>query len=341
MITKITLRPLVVCFSLMLVLLAACSSTATPAPTVEVTSTQAPEPVATPTATPEPAVVWLITGAKSETGVGGQFTEFLNERAPIDRFTLEVREAFSQDEIPGDLQIAVFLYPAEDVTSLAANLPDTQFVVISGDDLTPASNLSVIRTAENQAAFLAGYIATLNAPDFRSGALLVDGTANTAQTQDSFLNGGRYFCGRCAPVFAPIVIFPQVGFVPAGADAAGWQTAFDTLNQNFIEIVYIPVEGLLSEFLTYLAGKNVGVISNAPPPADSEAIWVATVQSDLVGALAGIWPALTAGEGGKTVPASLILTHVNAENLSPGRQQLAERLIPDLISGVISPLSVP
>jgi hypothetical protein len=341
MISKITLRSLVVSTVLILFLLAACSTPATPTATVEVTSTQAPEAVATPTATPEPAVVWLITGASSETVMGEQFSAFLNERAPIDNFTLEVRETFSQDGIPGDLQIAVFLSPGEDVVTLAADHPDTQFVVISDHDLTPASNLSVIRAAETQAAFLAGYIATLNAPDFRSGALLVDGTVNTAQTQDSFLNGGRYFCGRCAPVFAPIVLFPQVGLVPAGADAAGWQTAFDTLNQNFIETLYVPAEGLLPEFLTYLAGKNVGVISNAPPPASSKAIWIATVQSDLVAALAGIWPALTAGEGGKTVPASLVLTHVNGENLSPGRQKLAERIIPGLISGVISPLSVP
>jgi len=268
-------------------------------------------------------------------------TAFLNERAPIDSFTLEVRETFNQDELPGDLRIAIFLSTTEDIVNLAANLPDTQFVVISGEDLTPASNVSVIRTAENQALFLAGYLATLNAPDFRSGALLVDGAANTGPAQDSFLNGGRYFCGRCAPVFAPIVLFPQVGLVPAGADAAGWQTAFDSLNQNFIETVYVPAEGLLPDFVAYLAGKNVGVISNAPPPAGSETIWLATVQTDSVAALASIWPALTAGEGGKTVPAELVLTHVNSENLSPGRQQLAEIIIPDLISGVISPLSVP
>lgn len=341
MISKITLRSLIVSAGLILVLLTACSTSATPTATVEATSTLAPEALATPTATPEPKVVWLITGTNAAAGQGEQVAAFLNERAPIDGFSLELRETFNQDEIPGDLQIAVFLSATEDVVNLAANLPDTQFAVISDVDLTTASNLSVIRTAENQALFLAGYLATLNAPDFRSAALLVEGAAKTDQFQDSFLNGGRYFCGRCAPVFAPIVIFPQVGLVPAGADAAAWQTAFDTLNQNFIESVFLPPEGLLPDFLAYLAGKNVGVLSSAPPPDGSESNWIATVQSDSAAALASIWPALTAGEGGNTVTAGLVLTHVNSENLSPGRQQMAELIIPDLISGVISPLSIP
>jgi hypothetical protein len=129
--------------------------------------------------------------------------------------------------------------------------------------------------------------------------------------------------------------------VPAGADAAAWQAAFDALNLNVIETLFVPSEGLLPELMAYLAGKNVGIISNAPPPAGSESMWVATVQSNVAGALASIWPAMTAGEGGKTVPAELVLTHVNGTNLSPGRQQLAERIIPDLIAGIISPLSVP
>ena len=326
---------------MLLLVLAACTATPSPIATVEATQTSAPEIVNTPTATPEPAVVWLITGTNIQSSLRSQVESFLTEQAPTDGFSLEMHETFSESAIPGKLQIAIFLSTTEDVASLAAAQTGTQFVVITDADLTPTANLSIIRGGENQVVFLAGYLATLNAPDFRSGALMVDGAVNTAQVQDSFLNGGHYFCGRCAPVFAPIVLFPQVGLVPAGADAAAWQAAFDALNQNLLETLYIPAEGLLPEFLAYLAGKNVGIISNAPPPAGSESMWLATVQSDIVGALASIWPALTAGEGGKTVPAELVLTNVNSTNLSPGRQQLAERIIPDLISGVISPLSVP
>ncbi len=325
----------------LLLVLAACTATPSPTALVESTQTSAPEIVNTPTATPEPAVVWLITGINIQSTLRSQVETFLTERAPTDGFSLEVHQTFSESAIPGKLQIAIFLSTTEDVASLAAAHTGAQFVVITDADLTPTANLSIIRGGENQAVFLAGYLATLNAPDFRSGALVVDAAINTAQLQDSFLNGGHYFCGRCAPVFAPIVLFPQVGLVPPGADAAAWQAAFDALNQNMLETVYIPAEGLLPEFLGYLAGKNVGIISNAPPPTGSDSMWIATVQTDVAGALASIWPALTAGEGGKTVPAELVLTNVNSTNLSPGRQQLTERIIPDLISGIISPLSVP
>ena len=153
------------------------------------------------------------------------------------------------------------------------------------------ANLSIIRGGENQAVFLAGYLATLNAPDFRSGALLVDGAANTAKLQDSFLNGGHYFCGRCAPVYAPIVLFPQVGLVPAGADAAGWQAAFDTLNQNLLEMLYVPAEGLAAGIPGLSGREKCGHYQQRTPTRRQRINLVATVQSDIVGALASIWPA--------------------------------------------------
>ena len=344
MTSKNAFRPfLQIALFLLLVILAACSASpgVTQAPPVDPSPSPVPTVAVPPTPTPTPASVWLIASPDVDARLREDYSNVLANLAAQDNLAFEVLDSFRQSDLPADLKVALFLSIPEDLTSLAANLPDTQFAAVTSSDLQPAANLSVIRTADNQVVFLAGYLATLNAPDFRSGALFVDGAANSAQLQDSFLNGGRYFCGRCAPVFAPIVLFPQVGVVPANADAAGWQAAFDTLNQNNIEMLYLPAEGLLPDFLAYLAGMNVKIISNAPPPAGSEGLWVATVQSDTLAAINALWPDLLAGTGGQISQAGLALTNVNGANLSMGRQQLAEKIIPDLTSGVIYPLSVP
>lgn len=293
-----------------------------------------------PTSTPEPPVVWLVTGPQVSSSMRQEFSSWLAARAEQDGMRFSEMDEFRSSDVPAQLRVAVFLFPGDEISSLAANLPETQFVVVTSSDLPTAANLTVIQTSGNQAAFLAGYLATLNAPDFRSGGLFVDDAAGGLQ-QESFLNGGRYLCGRCSPVFTPLVPFPQSGLVPAGSSAAGWQSAFETLNQNRIEMLYISGEGLTSDFLGYLVDKNVGILSDVPPPPAFESIWIATVSSNPLAALETLWPEVMAGSSGKTVLAGLEITNVNSSNLSSGRLEMANKLIPDLQTGWITPLTVP
>lgn len=334
-------RLLVIALSVIAFLvLAACSAAQTPTASEPLPTATTP-PQITPTTTAVPDAVWLVAGADIDPRTQSEFSAWLSEQAVQAGMEFSVVDAFPQSETPANLKYVVVLSPVENISALAANGNQTQFVVITNQSQTPSTNLSVIHAADDQAAFLAGYLAILNAPDFRSGALLIDGAAQTPRLQETFVNGGRYFCGRCAPVYAPIVIFPQIGLVPANADAAAWQAAFDTLNKNNLEMLYLPPEGLLPDFLTYLSTKNIKVVSSAPPPDGSEGLWVASVHSDALAALQEIWPDIQAGSGGQEVSAKLVIDHVNSANLSPGRLQRAERLIPDLLSGIISPLSVP
>jgi len=326
---------------LIMIGLAACSAapSATPGvPTPGQAITQT-EPVPTPTL--EPAAVWLVAGPEVNVMERDEIAAWLTDQSNQAGLTFSVHESFNQSEIPATLKAVVFLSKPNDAAGLAANLPQTQFVVITGDEISPTTNLSVLRTADNQAVFLAGYLATLNAPDFRSGALLVENDPRTAQFQDAFLNGGRYFCGRCSPVYVPIVPFPQVGLVPANADAAGWQAAFDTLNQSDLQMLFLPAEGLQADFLAYLGTLDVKVFSNSVPPANDPNVWAASVHMSPLSALQSIWPDILSGIGGKDVSADIVIDNVNSANLSQGRVDLAERLIPDLTSGKISPLTLP
>lgn len=328
---------------MLIILLAGCNSATQPSPTPE----SEPSPSATstdivpPTPVTEPATIWLIAEPVVADDLRQEFAAWLAAQASQDGYLFTEAEEFRSSDVPEQLKAVVFLSSYDDINSLTANMPDTQFVMLTPEDVQPSSNLSVIRTSPNQASFLAGYLATLNAPDFRSGALFMEGAAGSTEQQESFLNGGRYFCGRCSPAYAPIVAFPQVGVVPAGSDSTAWQAAFDLLNQNRIEMIYLPAEGLKPDFLSYLAVNNVAVISDAPPPPDFESTWIATITSSPLSALESIWPEIMAGEGGQSIVTGLEITDVNPDNLSTGRLEMAEKIILDLTAGLIAPLSVP
>jgi hypothetical protein len=62
----------------------------------------------------------------------------------------------------------------------------------------------------------------------------------------------------------------------------------------------------------------------------------ASLRSDPLPAISGSLPALLAGKGAIELPASLEISDVNANLLSPGRQQLAEEILADLLAGYIA-----
>ncbi len=342
MIAKPSLRAIIILGAILMAgILTGCSrSQGTATPVAPSATGAAPEETQTPTPTAEPPAVWLVAGSQASAAVRQEFFDWLSDRAGQDGLRLSEMDEFSASDIPAQLKAVVFLFPGDEVANLAANLPDTQFVVVTDADFPTSANLSVVQTAGNQAAFLAGYLATLNSPDFRSGGLFVDDAAGK-QLEESYLNGGRYLCGRCSPVFTPLVPFPQTAVVPANSDAAAWQAAFDALNQNRIEMLYISGEGLTPELLGYLADKNVGILSDAPPPSGFESIWIATVSGNSLSALETLWPEVMAGTGGRKELAGLEISQVNSNNLSTGRLELAEKLIPDLTGGWVVPLTVP
>lgn len=318
-----------------------CSRTQdTPVPEIPSAAVVTPSEPVPPTPTAEPATIWLVADPQVNPATRQEFSAWLAARSEQDGYQFAEVAEFRSSDIPAQLKAAVFLFPGEEASSFAANLPDTQFVAVTAGEYPTAANLSVIQTSTNQASFLAGYLAILDAPDFRAGGLFVDDPAGR-EKENSFLNGGRYLCGRCSPVFTPLVPFPQTGLVPANSGVEAWQSALDALNQNRIEMLYISAEGLTPEFLSYLSDKNIGILSDTPPPSGFESNWVATVSTNPLAALETLWPAIMAGSGGQNASAGLEISNVNPDNLSIGRLELAKKLIPDLENGRIIPLSVP
>ena len=324
-------------------LLAACGA-ATPAMT-EAPTAGAIEATITPPPTPEPtslpAKVILVSDAGSSPAELQKVETQLAALAAAGNSTLVQQESVTAADLTDDVQVVVWVGTAAGIGDLAAGAPRVQFVAITPAEIQPFDNLSIIRSQPENAIFIAGYISTLIAPDWRGGALLPSDGPLGGQAQSIFTNGGRFFCGRCAPSYAPIVLFPVSAVLPTGSPAAAWQAAFAELNQNVIEVLYVSDAAASPELLTALAETGITLLGSQPPSPDWNQNWAATVQVDASALLATLWPELLAGNGGQSLVAPVTLSDINPEKLSPGRQELVEKMIADLQAGLVSPFSVP
>lgn len=327
----------------LILLLAACNA-ATPAtsssPTAagaEATATSLPTPE--PTAAPAKVILVSDAGAPA-TDVQNAETR-LTALAAQESMTLVKVDTLSAADLTPEVKIVVWLGAADGITDLAAGASQVQFVAVTNADVQPAANLSVISSHPENAIFIAGYISTLIAPDWRGAALLPSDGALGDQAQSVFENGGRFFCGRCAPAYAPVVLFPLSATLPSGSPASSWQAAFDELNKNVIEVLYVSDEAASAELLTSLAGNGITLIGSQSPSAELQPNWAATVQVDGTALLDTLWPDLLAGKAGQALEAPVTLSDINPDKFSPGRQELVEAMITDLQNGLVDPFIVP
>ena len=318
-------------------------STPQPTPMPEETSpTQAESSQETllPSPLPKTEYLYLIGAQGTDASTTEQIEQYLKQRAASAGFEFVSSDDFPQGEVDGILRIAVILNADENIRELAAANRQTQFVVFSGMDIQPAENLNVIRQSAGVQAFLAGFIAVLVASDYRAGALLADDTFALDRIQDAYANGARYLCGRCTPVYGPIVAFPQMAVIPASSPSDAWQAAFDQLHQNRIQSLLLSPQGAQAQFLTYLAGLNVSVLGFQPPPEGFSSNWITTIQFDAVAALDQLWPELTSGAGGRAFSAPIRLNDINENLLTPGKLIMVEQVMNDLQEGWIYPFTV-
>jgi hypothetical protein len=330
---------------LLALVLAGCqvpaSGTAVPATTAPVsaaTATNAPEP----TATIELPRVVLVVPADGKGVQVAPVEAGLNELAGKDGLQVEKRADVQAGDITPAWKVVVFVQPPVNLDQLLQAAPQTQFVVISAQAVPQkAANLSTLLIRREEEAFLAGYISELVTDDWRAGGLLPDDASSGARIQEAFLNGGRYFCGRCVPLNPPVALFPLSAALPNGSDANAWKAAVDEMQKKILDVVYVSAEASSPEVLSYLAGQKYRLVGSNPPPPDAASQWVATVQIDPAASLQSIWPDLMAGKGGKQLTARVGVTDVQSQWLTPGRQRLVTELQDKLEKGLVGALVAP
>ena len=322
-------------------LLVGCGQTTevvpTTAPTTDVVSTNIPTDVPTPVPptlepTPAPGLV-LIGGSDAVDPVLQQTIEAL---AAESGWTVETSLSVDTASQRPETKVIIWLGDPAEARPLADAAPQVRVIAFTSQTAETSANLSWIVADTDQQAFAAGYITMLVTEDWRAGGLL---PAEPASWTEAFLNGGRYLCGRCIPLYAPIVEFPVATTLPGGANTGQALEALEALNkQYYLDTVFIHPQISSEELLNQLVGQDYVFVGLQTPPDALENQWAATVVLDLSAALRLAWP--QGDTPGAVFTAPLVLQDINSDILTEGKLNLLNQVLQDLQNGLISPLSV-
>jgi hypothetical protein len=337
----ISFRQFVYLFLISSLVLAACNP-ASPAPTTAPelpTETPTPEPTAT--ITPLPWRVAFAAAPGSSAYLVQEAHRSLSALADTSGVVLDVRNEIQPADIAEDWRVIIFLGRPANFDELTASAPQVQFVLIDSTEIQPAANVSLILLRPERQAFLAGYISTMIASDYRAAALLPSDEPRGPILFESFYNGGGFYCGRCPGVYMPVLLFPIIYSLPAASDFGAWQTGIAELQQSFIYVMYVDPDIASPDLLNYLAQLGLTLVGGAPPPNEVRGSWAATILQSPFDTLASHWDALLGGQGGFSETAAISVVDVNEAYLTPGKQRLVDIVIEKLAADLVSPISPP
>jgi hypothetical protein len=300
-------------------------------------------PVASPT--PSMPLVILILPADMPKADSDQYQTLVYNLAQTNHMRFQVRNALSAADVAFEgpaLKIVIALPPNPGLVELATSAPHVQFLAVSIPDLAPAANLSTLGASgvlADQQGFLAGYIAGMVAPEWRTGILSQKDTPGGEAARTGFENGYHFYCGDCFnPNFNQPFShgkYPVVVRIPTDVPQSAYDGHADLLIQNFVKVAFVYPAVATPELLSYMAQSNLNLIGQALPSEDIRSNWIASIQPDLFSALQGIFPELLAGHGGQNVPTPLHLADVNPNLLSDAKLRLVQQVLDGLQNGTI------
>ena len=325
------LKPLIILVLIFSILLTACSN---PSPT-PIVDTATPTSAATPVPTAEPeSLVYVTTLPVDDT------LTLLQQFAGENGIQFEQVASLGEASLSTARIVVLSEAPADLAAVLDVN-PEIQFILLAGTDLTGKPNLSVVAAKAEDVYFMAGYLTTLIANDWRSAGLVTGDTPLGDSAANAFFNGGKYICGKCNPSFPPLVDLPQVTALPKSAPSAEWLTAANEMLAMGVKAFFLDPEAATSEVVAQISLSQIILIGTTPPRAGAEALWGATITSDDSAALKEVLTTAFEGEGGQQIVVPVTLTNVNSTLVSPARQDLFNQTAELLATGKLAPLSIP
>lgn len=319
-----------------LLLLTACqTSTGTPSAGVTLSSpavvenTETPVPtVVSPTETP--GTVFFVTNSTEN----DQLSDYLMEYSSSNDLVFQKNS--SLNEIKPRQNDVVVLLENETLQFVETDIqPDVNYVVFTLTDKTLSGNIHQIKQNLGEQVFLAGYISALIADDWRSGAILPNESISGTSYEQIFKNGGHYLCGRCAPVYAPVVFFPVTAAVDSTTAVFD---AYSQLESNRIFVLYIPDTLLTSELYTTLRENKRVIISDAPPKQETDQMADLYIYQDFVSPLSEAL--LNINSPDKSLLTTKLMIQDSANKLSEGKLNFIQEMITNLESGLLSPYTV-
>jgi hypothetical protein len=339
----VRIKPTILLIPLLLLtlLLGSCGPKETPVPTATPTLV----PTITPTATPSVPLAILVVPADMDQTQSNLYQTTVYDLAQAAGYRFQVRNTLSAADLEPALKIVVVLPPDPGILALASAAPQAQFLAINIPGITPGGNVSVIgsQSRPDLAGFLFGYISAMITTeyDYRIGMILPQNDPNAQIAFAAFKNGMIYYCGLCPKtlyyfdIYGNALEYPQSVGIPADEKVELYPAYANLMVDKKVAMVYV-YPSIATPELLFALGTN-GVISIGDvTPNPRPVYWTASLQPDVAKAIQAAWPDLLAGRGGLTFNPPFALTDIDPNILTPGKQQLAEQVLADLLAGRIN-----
>jgi len=340
----VRIKPTLILFPLLLLalLLGSCGPKETPVPTATPTLV----PTVTPTATPTVPLAILVVPADMDPAQSNLYQTTVYDLAQASGYRFQVRNTLTAADLDPSLKIAVVLPPDPGILALAAAAPQMQFLAVNLPEVTPGGNVSVIgsQNRPDLVGFLFGNISAMitsnTEDDYRIGMILPQGDPNAQIAFAAFKKGMEYFCGSCPQQFYyqniyGDLLYPQSVEIPADEKLELYPAYGNLLAEKKVAMVYVYPTIATNELLATIGTNGIPSIGDVTPNP-RPLYWTASLQPDVAKAIQAAWPDLLAGRGGLTFNPPFALTDIDPNLLTPGKQQLAEQVLADLLAGRIN-----
>jgi hypothetical protein len=265
---------------------------------------------------------------------------FLSQAAQAGGMRWQVRPTLAASDMPDEVRLLVILpgagLDAAAITPMISAVARAQILVVGVPGLDPAANLTTVQLGNDrpdQLGFIAGFIAAMITPDYRSGMVGVVENIPAKAAYKGFLNGDTYYCGLCLQSYPPFYNYPLYVEALAGAAGTEWWGNGEFLKDHQAETVFIYPGAGDDAMLRQLAEGGIHLIGTSLPSEDLRPNWVASLRTDPLPTILALIPQLLDGQGGQVITVPLQITDVNAELLSPGRLRYANEVLADLLAG--------
>jgi hypothetical protein len=298
-------------------------------------------PVDTPT--PLPPVGVLVTPPGSDQGLIDELNPIIGSYIRDLGLRYQVLINLSEDDFQlEDYQIVVILAPFPDLQALADLAPETKFLAVGFNDITPGANLSIMRSGGGDydvQGFIAGYISALITADWRVGALSAQENPDALAARNGFTTGVKYHCGLCNPKYSPTGInylYPKYIDLPVDATDSQIAANVDFLVDRAVNTYYIvPGVGTPLIYRMLVAYEKNIIGTGSDFREEYKDSWVVSLEYDLLAAFEEFWPLFIETESGLEHIPPLLLTDINYDLLSEGKVLLVEKILEEVSSGFI------
>jgi hypothetical protein len=320
---------------LVIFLLAACGTKTTPLP---------PEPTATtvPTATIQPTpskpLAVLVMPSDMPATTAEQYEKVVYDLAQAEGYRFQLLNTLTAENLDPSLSIAIVLPPDPGIVQVASLAPQAHFLSVGIPGISAGANITVLGsggTGPDLAPYLAGYISSMLAQDYRVGMIGEKDSENSNIAAASFSNARTFYCGLCQAVAPPWYEYPIIVNIPADTAENQMPAYADALRDRQVEVAYIYPSMSNPTLINYMSSLGILMLGEVTPPESARATWVASIQPDWLAAIQKAWPELVAGNGGVELPSPITLANVNSDLLSPGKERLATEMLNKLLNGTV------